>query len=137
MKDKNDDITIYTGIVNVPDITIDTANDGKIAFMRDKDNNTKAASLVFVDTGDNGRVKSTTNSLLYTVKKDTTFVDNSDNEKVERWFVVLDGELTKVETKERWSKGNLYEDYSIDADGYYETGSAFDTPTMLIRKLLP
>ena len=128
VKDKNDDITIYTGIVNVPDITIDTANDGKIAFMRDKDNNTKAASLVFVDTGDNGRVKSTTNSLLYTVKKDTTFVDNSDNEKVERWFVVLDGELTKVETKERWSKGNLYEDYSIDADGYYETGSAFDTP---------
>ena len=127
VKDKNDDITIYTGIVNVPDITLSGA-DAKIAYMRDKDNNTKAASLVFVDTGANGRVKSTTNSLLYTVKKDTTVVDNSDNEKVERWFVVLDGELTKVETKERWSKGNLYEDYSIDADGYYETGSAFDTP---------
>ncbi|MEJ8729578.1 S-layer protein [uncultured Flavonifractor sp.] len=123
VKDKNDDITVYTGIVNVPDITI---TGGKIAYMRDKDNSSKAASLVFVDVG-TGSVKNTTDSLLYTVKKDTTFVDNSDNEKVERWFVVLDGELTKVETKERWSKGNLYEDYSIDADGYYETGSTFDT----------
>ena len=123
VKDKNDDITVYTGIVNVPDITI---TGGKIAYMRDKDNSSKAASLVFVDVG-TGSVKNTTDSLLYTVKKDTTFVDNSDNEKVERWFVVLDGELTTVETKERWSKGNLYEDYSIDADGYYETGSTFDT----------
>ncbi len=123
VKDKNDDITVYTGIVNVPDITI---TGGKIAFMRDKDNSSKAASLFFVDVG-TGSVKNTTDSLLYTVKKDTTFVDNSDNEKVERWFVVLDGELTTVETKERWSKGNLYEDYSIDADGYYETGSTFDT----------
>ena len=126
VKDKNDDITLYTGIVNVPDITL-SGTGYSISYMRDKDNSSKAASVVFVDVGSTGRVKSTTDSLLYTVKKDTTFVDNSDNEKVERWFVVLDGELTKVETKERWSKGNLYEDYSIDADGYYETGSTFDT----------
>ena len=127
VKDKNDDITLYTGIVNVPDITL-SGTGYSISYMRDKDNSSKAASVVFVDVGSTGRVKSTTDSLLYTVKKDTTFVDNSDNEKVERWFVVLDGELTKVETKEQWTKGNLYEDYSIDADGYYETGSAFDTP---------
>ena len=127
VKDKDDEITVYTGIVNVPDLTI-ANTDGYAVYMRDKDNGNKSASLVFVDVGATGRVKSTTDSLLYTVKKDTTFVDNSDNEKVERWFVVLDGELTKVETKEQWTKGKLYEDYSIDADGYYETGSAFDTP---------
>ena len=55
-------------------------------------------------------------------------MDNSDNERVQRWFVVLDGELTTVETKESWSVGKLYEDYSTDADGYYETGSEFNTP---------
>ena len=127
VKDKNDDITIYTGIVNVPDITLSGA-DAKIAYMRDKDNSSKSASLVFVDTGANGRVKNTTDSLLYTVKKDTTFVDNTNNEPVERWFVVLDGELTTVETKENWNPKQIYEDYSVDSDGYYETGSAYDTP---------
>ncbi|MFB2011691.1 S-layer homology domain-containing protein [Flintibacter sp. P01028] len=127
VKDKNDDITVYTGITNVPDITFKTADsDHKIAFMRDKDNSSKAASLVFVDTGANGRVKSVVDSLLYTIKKDTTFVDNNNNERINRWIVVLDGELTKVDTKETWVAKALYEDYSIDADGYYETGSAFD-----------
>ena len=128
VKDEDDAITVYTGIVNVPDITIDTAHGGKIVYMRDKDNATKAASLVYVDVGDNGSVKSTTTSLLYTVKKDTTYVDNSDNEKVERWYVVMDGKLTTVETKETWAAKNIYEDYSQDADGYYETGSAYDVP---------
>ncbi len=129
VKDEDDNVALYTGITNVPDITIDTANGGYVAYMKDKDDTAKTvASLVFVDVGDNGNVKNSTTSLLYTVKKDSTYVDNSDNEKVERWYVVLDGELTTVETKETWTAGKLYEDYSKDSDGYYETGSAFDTP---------
>ena len=129
IKDEDDDVAVYTGIANVPDMTIDTASGGHTAYMKDKDDTTKSvASLVYVDVGDKGNVKSTTTSLLYPVKLDTTYVDNSDNERVQRWFVVLDGELTTVETKESWSVGKLYEDYSTDADGYYETGSEFNTP---------
>ena len=73
VKDEDDDVAVYTGIANVPDMTIDTAGGGHTAYMKDKDDTTKSvASLVYVDVGNNGNVKSTTTSLLYPVKLDTT-----------------------------------------------------------------
>ena len=126
VKDKNDDIKLYTGISNVPDITnLTPANSW---YMRDKDTAGKVASVVFVDAS-NGSVKNNNESLLYLLDKDSTTVDNTDNEPVYTWVVLLNGEKTSIRTKQVWTAGDLYENYSIDSDNYYEVDSSdlFDT----------
>ncbi len=127
VEDDDNDITVYTGIANVPDVT--PKKDGDeiyIAYMKDKDKSDKAASLVYVNA-ENANIKdSSTDSLLYLLKLDETYVDSSDGEEVNAWIAILDGEVTTVETKENtWSVGDFYENYSIDSDGYYETGDNF------------
>ena len=123
VKDKNDDITVYTGIKNVPDITGITKNNSYA--LPDKDTDRKYASAVFVDAS-NGTVKNSTSSLLYLLKLDSTNVVE-DNEVVYTWQVLLDGEYTTIESKTINSSdmvGNLYENYNTDSDGYYEVDNS-------------
>ena len=117
VKDKNDNINLYTGIANVPDIT--GAFAAKSFYVKDGDNAGKPASVVFVDASE-GSVKNSTDSLLFLLKKDSTSVDKSDNEDVHTWIVLLEGKVETIQTKQDWTKNTLYENYSIDADGYYE-----------------
>ncbi len=117
VKDKNDNINLYTGIANVPDIT--GAYTAKSFYLRDNDTAGKPASVIFVDAKD-GSVKNSTDSLLFLLKKDSTSVDKSDNEDVHTWIVLLEGKVETIQTKQDWTKNTLYENYSIDADGYYE-----------------
>ena len=126
VEDKNNEITVYTGIANVPEIT---PNDGKltICYMQSKDNGEKAASLVYVDATKATIKDSTKDSLLYLLKLDETKVDSADGEDVYVWTAIVDGKVTTVETKENtWSVGDFYESYSVDSDGYYEAGDDFD-----------
>ena len=123
VKDKNDDITVYTGIKNVPDITGITKNNSYA--LPDKDTSGKYASAVFVDATE-GTVKNSTSSLLYLLKLDSTNVVE-DNEVVYTWQVLLDGEYTTIESKTINSSdmvGNLYENYNTDSDGYYEVDNS-------------
>ena len=129
VKDKNEDITVYTGISNVPDITNITAANS--FYLRDKDESGKLASVVFVDAT-NGSVRNSNESLLYLLKLDSTSIDNTDNEKIYTWKVLLNGEETTIKSKVLNSStltGTLYDNYSIDADGYYEADDSdkFDT----------
>src|SRR5699024_6522251 len=128
VEDKNNDITVYTGISNVTDITPKAAT-GKnvISYMQSKDNGEKAASLVYVDASNANVKDSTKDSLLYLLKLDETKVDSADGEDVYVWTAIVDGKVTTVETKENtWSVGDFYESYSVDSDGYYEAGDDFD-----------
>ena len=128
VEDKNNDITVYTGISTVPDIT-PKAENGKIfiSYMQSKDNGEKAASLVYVDASNANVKDSTKDSLLYLLKLDETKVDSADGEDVYVWTAIVDGKVTTVETKENtWSVGDFYESYSVDSDGYYEAGDDFD-----------
>ncbi|RKI63961.1 S-layer homology domain-containing protein, partial [bacterium 1xD42-67] len=117
VKDKNDNINLYTGIANVPDITGITRDNSW--YLRDGDTAGKPASVVFVDASE-GSVKNSTDSLLFLLKKDGTSVDKSDNEEVYTWIVLLEGKEETIKTKQNWTKNTLYENYSIDADGFYE-----------------
>ena len=126
VKDKNDNIKVYTGIANVPDLTV---IGGYAQIMRDKDTAGKAASLVFVDVGTGSVKNSSKDSLIYLLKLDNTSVDNEDNQDVYTWKVIMDGKETTIQTKESgWAAKTLLEDYTTDSDGYYEKGNAFDTP---------
>ena len=125
VKDKNDNIKVYTGIANVPDLTV---IGGYAQIMRDKDTAGKAASLVFVDVGTGSVKNSSKDSLIYLLKLDNTSVDNEDNQDVYTWKVIMDGKETTIQTKESgWAAKTLLEDYTTDSDGYYEKGNAFDT----------
>jgi hypothetical protein len=117
VKDKNDNITLYTGIANVPDITGIIMDNSW--YLRDGDKAGKPASVVFVDATE-GSVKNSTDSLLFLLKKDSTSVDKSDNEEVYTWIVLLEGKVETIQTKQDWTKNTLFENYSIDADGFYE-----------------
>ncbi len=123
VEDDDNDITVYTGIANVPDITSSKAI--PVVYMQSKDNDEKAASLVYVDATNATIKDSTTDSLLYLLKLEETKVDSADGEPVEVWTAIVDGKVTTVETKENWDAGDFYENYSIDSDGYYEAGDNF------------
>ncbi|MCI8303756.1 MAG: hypothetical protein HFF52_03920, partial [Lawsonibacter sp.] len=120
VKDKNNNINLYTGIANVPDITGITRDNSW--YLCDGDTAGKPASVVFVDAT-SGSVKNSTSSFLFLLKKDSTSVDKSDNEEVYTWTVLLDGKKETIQTKQDWTKNTLYENYSIDADGFYEADS--------------
>ena len=123
VEDDDNDITVYTGIANVPDITSSKAI--PVVYMQSKDNAEKAASLVYVDATNATIKDSTTDSLLFLLKLEETKVDSTDGEPVEVWTAIVDGKVTTVETKENWHAGDFYENYSIDSDGYYEAGDNF------------
>lgn len=124
VKDKNDNIKVYTGIANVPDLTL---TGGYAQIMKDKDTAGKAASLVFVDVGTGSVKNSSKDSLIYLLKLDSTSVDNEDNQDVYTWKVIMDGKETTIQTKEStWAAKTLLEDYTTDSDGYYEKGTTFD-----------
>ena len=123
VEDDDNDITVYTGIANVPDITSSKAI--PVVYMQSKDNDEKAASLVYVDATNATIKDSTTDSLLYLLKLEETKVDSADGEPVAVWTAIVDGKVTTVETKENWDAGDFYENYSIDSDGYYEAGDNF------------
>ena len=123
VEDDDNDITVYTGIANVPDITSSKAI--PVVYMQSKDDAEKAASLVYVDATNATIKDSTTDSLLYLLKLEETKVDSADGEPVEVWTAIVDGKVTTVETKENWTVGDFYENYSIDSDGYYEAGDNF------------
>ena len=123
VEDDDNDITVYTGIANVPDITSKEAI--PVVYMQSKDDAEKAASLVYVDATNATIKDSTTDSLLYLLKLEETKVDSADGEPVEVWTAIVDGKVTTVETKENWDAGDFYENYSIDSDGYYEAGDDF------------
>ena len=51
-----------------------------------------------------------------------------DNEPVYVWNALLDGEEITIESKTidtTYDPGDVFEDYSIDSDGYYEAGNPF------------
>ena len=126
VEDDDNDITVYTGIANVPDIKPATGYSSvPVVYMQSKDNDEKAASLVYVDATNATIKDSTTDSLLYLLKLEETKVDSADGEPVEVWTAIVDGKVTTVETKENWDAGDFYENYSIDSDGYYEAGDDF------------
>lgn len=125
--DDGDDVNVYTGIKNIPDIE-DTTSSNRISvyYMLKSDETGKTAILVYVDASATGvTVKdSTKDSLLYVLKLDSTHIDTADAEPIRDYIVVLDGVITTIQTKDSTlTVGQLYNRYSVDSDGYYEADS--------------
>ena len=122
---KSADLTVYTGISNFPEITIDKDSSTKsfnvFYMLKDDDKNSSYVSLVYVDAvGDAIDVAGSIDSLLFVLDEDRQYVDSADNETIHVYNAILDGEETTIESKSAIGQYKLYNDYSIDGDGYYE-----------------
>ena len=126
--DDGDDVTVYTGISNFPDIEVKSGK-GTINYMMEKDDSSKTyVAVAFVNaSGKNIEVDdNTTDTLLYVLDEDSNYVDNEDNETVYVYNAILDGQLTTIEAKDKADEYALYTKVSIDSDGYYEFDTAFE-----------
>ena len=142
--DDGDDVTVYTGINNFPDITATKGASFDVCYFLEKDSSSKTyVSVAFVDA-DNDDITvddNTTDSLLYILKRDSRYVDDADNETIEVWNAILDGQETQIKAKaDEFTAYTLYSKYSIDSDGYYEaqeeavdsTKNTYETDTLSI-----
>ena len=120
--DEDDDVTVYTGIENAPDIKVNSTGSVKVAFMYSKDTAGKPASIVFVDASNGIIDDQTTEDFMYVLNRDTTYVDKANGETIYTWNVILNGEVTKVDAKANSALEpyTLYEKIKVDGDGYYD-----------------
>ena len=129
--DEDDDITVYTGIQNAPDIKVSSASGStvKVAFMYEKDDTNKAASIVFVDASNGGVIDDqTSEDFLYVLNRETTYVDRANGEVIYTWNVILNGEVTTVDAKANSALEpyTLFDKIKVDGDGYYDASKFVD-----------
>ena len=126
--DDGDDVTVYTGISNFPDIEV-KKGEGTINYMMEKDDSSKTyVAVAFVDASSEGIEvdDNTTDTLLYVLDEDDHYVDNEDNETVYVYNAILDGQLTTIEAKDEANEFTLYTKVRVDSDGYYEFVTSFE-----------
>ena len=90
--DDDDDVKVYTGIKNAPELTA-KGDDAKVQAIYDG----KYAEYVFIDLGDEGTSKGGSNSsdIIFVMELDKEGTDSGDN-KYYRYKAILNGEETKV-----------------------------------------
>ena len=99
----------------------DKTESSKSSKDDDDDKSSSYVSLVYVDAvGDDIDVAGSIDSLLFVLDEDRQYVDSADNETIHVYNAILDGEETTIESKSAIGEYKLYNDYSIDGDGYYE-----------------
>lgn len=133
---KNDDVKVYTGIKNVPDITA-TGADAVVAVASEK--NSSYAKYVFIDV-DDGSVKGGNKSgdVIFFLELDKTGADADDDQYYRyKAIVTKDGKTSetkiRVDTDVSITDGTLYTDISYNSKGYVtdvtevdEAGYPFD-----------
>ena len=123
--DTDGDVTVYVGINNAPDISINagaTTTTLDVDWMLKKDTTGNYASLVYVNAdGKTGVTISGGNAdtLMYVLNRDTTYIDRPTGETIETWNVILDGQQTKVDAKKgELSSWTMYYKVQESSDGY-------------------
>ena len=119
--DSKDNVTAYTGIANVPTITVKADATVTASYVVDSDN-TSYAKYVFIDA-DNATIKgasSAASDTLYVLKlKSTTKVN--DNDTVYVYEAILNGEKTTVTSNVSLAIYNYYEGITYDKNGYIDS----------------
>ena len=118
--DDGDDITVYTGIKNFPDIKSTTA----IKALKEKADATKAyIGVVLVKTTASVDSKDS-KTLMYVLDEDTHYVKSEDNERIDVMNVIVDGVVKQVEAKHGdLSEYTLYTKVKEDSSNNYFKGS--------------
>ena len=123
--DADDNISVYTGISNVPTIK---ANASKTVSAYYTNNGSGYAKFVFVDVGSDATITdgvSTDSEYIYLLKQDSVNVD-SDGNKYTTYKALVDGVETTVDLADTCSENSLFTLYynaKTNSDGYISSMS--------------
>ena len=110
----DDDVTAYTGIKNVPDITSKTA-DVTVAVVNDG----AYADVVYIYSADMSISGDSGDRVYLLESKPNASVDKDDNKYYE-YDAIVNGKITTVKATDNDLKIGLYQNVSYDENGYMD-----------------
>ena len=110
----DDDVTAYTGIKNVPDITSKTA-DVTVAVVNDGD----YADVVYIYSADMS-ISGDSGDRVYLLEESPNASVDKDDNKYYEYDAIVNGEITTVKATDKNLKIGLYQNVSYDENGYMD-----------------
>ena len=110
----DDDVTAYTGIKNVPDITSKTA-DVTVAVVNDG----SYADVVYIYSADMS-ISGDSGDRVYLLEESPNASVDKDDNKYYEYDAIVNGEITTVKATDKDLKIGLYQNVSYDENGYMD-----------------
>ena len=113
----DDDVTAYTGIKNVPDITAKDSENGAVTVAVVMDND--YADVVYIYSADMSISGDSGDRVYLLESKPNASVDKDDNKYYE-YDAIVNGEITTVKATDKDLTIGLYQNVSYDENGYMD-----------------
>ena len=110
----DDDVTAYTGIKNVPDITSKTAN-VTVAVVNDG----AYADVVYIYSADMS-ISGDSGDRVYLLEKGPNASVDKDDNKYYEYDAIVNGKITTVKATDKNLEIGLYQNVSYDENGYMD-----------------
>ena len=110
----DDDVAVYTGIKNVPDITAKTATT-EIAVVMDGD----YADVVYIYSKDMS-ISGDSGDRVYLLEESPNASVDKDDNKYYEYDAIVNGKITTVKATDKDLKIGLYQNVSYDENGYMD-----------------
>ena len=110
----DDDVAVYTGIKNVPDITAKTATT-EIAVVMDG----AYADVVYIYSADMS-ISGDSGDRVYLLEEDPNASVDKDDNKYYEYDAIVNGKITTVKATDKDLKIGLYQNVSYDENGYMD-----------------
>ncbi|MFQ9471902.1 MAG: S-layer homology domain-containing protein [Oscillospiraceae bacterium] len=113
----DDDVTAYTGIKNVPDITAKNSKNGAVTVAVVMDND--YADVVYIYSADMS-ISGDSGDRVYLLEESPNASVDKDDNKYYEYDAIVNGEITTVKATDKDLKIGLYQNVSYDENGYMD-----------------
>ena len=113
----DDDVTAYTGIKNVPDITAKDSKNGAVTVAVVMDND--YADVVYIYSADMS-ISGDSGDRVYLLEESPNASVDKDDNKYYEYDAIVNGEITTVKATDKDLKIGLYQNVSYDENGYMD-----------------
>ena len=113
----DDDVTAYTGIKNVPDITAKDGKNGAVTVAVVMDG--AYADVVYIYSKDMS-ISGDSGDRVYLLEESPNASVDKDNNKYYEYDAIVNGEITTVKATDKNLKIGLYQNVSYDENGYMD-----------------
>ena len=113
----DDDVTAYTGIKNVPDITAKNSKNGAVTVAVVMDND--YADVVYIYSADMS-ISGDSGDRVYLLEESPNASVDKDDNKYYEYDAIVNGEITTVKATSKDLTIGLYQNVSYDENGYMD-----------------
>ena len=113
----DDDVTAYTGIKNVPDITAKNSKNGAVTVAVVMDND--YADVVYIYSADMS-ISGDSGDRVYLLEESPNASVDKDDNKYYEYDAIVNGEITTVKATDKNLTIGLYQNVSYDENGYMD-----------------